>query len=133
MNQVNFSYGINRRMENPFQFHVCGIDDVMMEVAKQKKFFENWDMNIHGEKKLDEVFKPDEIVYLCAESENVLEKLDESKVYVIGGLLDHNHHKAYCYNIAKEKGYNHARLPISEHIQLGSRKVRIRNMLLLIE
>ncbi|KAE9547573.1 hypothetical protein FO519_009216 [Halicephalobus sp. NKZ332] len=123
MNQVNFSYGINRRMENPFQFHLCGIDETMMKVAKQKKFFQNWDVNIHGEKKLDDLFKPEEIVYLCAESENVLETLDENKIYVIGGLLDHNHHKEYCYNIAKTKGYGHARLPISEHIQLGSRKV----------
>lgn len=68
-------------------------------------------------------------MYLCAESENVLEKFDETKVYVIGGLLDHNHHKSYCYEMAKRKGYGHARLPIQEHIKLETRKVSIFNFL----
>jgi Trm5-related predicted tRNA methylase len=42
---------------------------------------------------LDELFSREEVVYLTADSDNVLKHIDHSKVYVIGGLLDHNSEK----------------------------------------
>jgi hypothetical protein len=39
----------------------------------------HWDIHL-SEKALEQVFPAEEIVYLSAESDNVLERLDESKV-----------------------------------------------------
>uniref|UniRef100_A0AC34FFX4 SAM-dependent MTase TRM10-type domain-containing protein n=1 Tax=Panagrolaimus sp. ES5 TaxID=591445 RepID=A0AC34FFX4_9BILA len=122
LTQVGYCYSSNRKYCNPLQFYACGVDEKVSEIAKSIGVFGNWDMHVKSGK-IDEVFDKSDIVYLCAESENVLEELDDKKVYIIGGLVDHNHHKGLCYGIAQEKGYGHARLPIEENMKLDSRKV----------
>ncbi|VDQ13009.1 unnamed protein product [Trichobilharzia regenti] len=87
------------------------------------------------------MFSANEIVYLCAESEYILPdhfesistssaaedpaidvtdkqdnpvKFSINDVYVIGGLIDHNSLKGYCYQQACRQGYRTARLPLKE-------------------
>ncbi|KAJ3115020.1 tRNA methyltransferase 10 [Phlyctochytrium bullatum] len=57
------------------------------------------------------------------DSEDILNELDESKAYVIGGLVDKNRHKGLCFKKATDAGITTARLPIGEYIALASRKV----------
>ena len=45
------------------------------------------------EESYEELFGKTDVVYLSSESPNVLHTLEENKVYVIGGLVDHNHEK----------------------------------------
>ena len=47
---------------------------------------------MHTESYLEQ-FGAESVVFLTAESPNVLQTLDPNKAYVIGGLVDHNHHK----------------------------------------
>ena len=83
----------------------------------------NWrDMRFASEHYTDS-FPAEQLIYLTAESPNTLETLDSSKIYVIGGLVDHNQHKGLCHRLATEAGIPTARLPISEYLKLNSRTV----------
>lgn len=87
--------------------------------------------HLHTQKHYTELFPASSIVYLCAESPNVLPDkfgadglFTSSDVYVIGGLVDHNHHRAHCYTVASEREHRTARLPIAEKgIKLNGRYV----------
>ena len=75
---------------------------------------------MHGDEK-------DKLVYLTSDSDNTLEHLDDSKIYVIGGIVDRNRLKCATLNRAKELGIATAKLPISQHLKLFSTKVLTTN------
>lgn len=58
-------------------------------------------------------------MYLTADSENTLTSLDHDKVYIIGGIVDHNRHKEITLNKALEQKISHAKFPIQGNIDLN--------------
>jgi tRNA (guanine9-N1)-methyltransferase len=68
-----------------------------------------------------------EIVYLSAESENVLTHLKPNGTYIIGGLVDKNRHKGICHRRAVERGIKTAKLPIKEYLEMRDRQVLVTN------
>lgn len=122
LKQLQFCYSANRRAANPLQFYIVGF------TGKSRNLFEtiqgcvNWDVYAMKEN-YTEAFNKDEIVYLTSDSSNVLETLSDDKVYVIGGLVDHNHYKGLSHRLAEEKKIQHARLPIGEYLEMNTRKV----------
>lgn len=74
--------------------------------------FAQWEVHSKTDQFID-VFKKEDVVFLAAESPNTITgmynklavlliaslfiELDQSKVYVIGGLVDHNYHKVSSY------------------------------------
>ncbi|KAH9965974.1 guanine-1-methyltransferase-domain-containing protein [Russula dissimulans] len=64
------------------------------------------------------------VVYLTADSSDVLEELKEGETYIIGGICDHNRYKNLCLDKAKESGVRAAQLPIGRYLShLATRKV----------
>lgn len=72
-------------------------------------------------------FTKGSIVYLSADSPNVLDKLEPHTSYVIGGLVDRNREKLLCQKRAEGKGIRTAKLPIGDYMQMASRQVLATN------
>lgn len=72
-------------------------------------------------------FSNDSVIYLSADSPNILDKLEPNTSYVIGGLVDRNREKRLCQTRAEEKGIRTAKLPIGEYMQMASRQVLATN------
>lgn len=56
------------------------------------------------------------LVYLTADSENLLTVLDPTDVYIIGGIVDRNRYVNLTLDRANEQGIRHGRLPIGDHV-----------------
>ncbi|TWW63704.1 RNA (guanine-9-)-methyltransferase domain-containing protein 2 [Takifugu flavidus] len=122
--QIQRCYAINRRAQHPVQFYVTSLGGQLKQSMDEKdKGWVNWkDISFETEH-YSEVLAKEELVYLTSDSPNVLEELDLKKVYVIGGLVDHNHHKGITFERAKERGIDHAQLPLNSFVKMNSRKV----------
>ena len=122
LKQIIRCYSYNRRIPSPVQlFMTSHIGKVETEMSRHDGY-KNWDFNFVTER-YDKSFDADKIVYLTAESDNVLDELEADKFYIIGGLVDHNHHKGICHGKASEIGLKTARLPLDKFVDMKTRKV----------
>lgn len=122
LKQVIRCYSYNRRIPQPVQLHMTSHGGRVQAEMLKHDGYRNWDFHFK-EESYDKLFSLDKIVYLTAESETALETLEQDKAYIIGGLVDHNHHKGLCHARAQEIGVKTARLPIDEFINMKTRKV----------
>jgi tRNA (guanine9-N1)-methyltransferase len=117
-------YTDNRRAKQPIPLHFTGLNEEgkLYEKLEKNEGWKNWDVKRHKESFM-ELFDKDKIIYLTSESDNVLDVLEKGATYVIGGLVDHNHHKSLTYEIAQKKKIRTARLPLGEHLVIKTRTV----------
>ncbi|KAG7330080.1 hypothetical protein KOW79_006302 [Hemibagrus wyckioides] len=122
--QIQRCYAENRRAAHPVQFYITSHGGQLKQNMDEiNKGWVNWkDVHIKSEH-FHEILSKDDLVYLTSDSPNILQELDEAKAYVIGGLVDHNHHKGISFERAKELGIAHAQLPLSSFVKMNSRKV----------
>ncbi|XP_069486825.1 tRNA methyltransferase 10 homolog A isoform X2 [Ambystoma mexicanum] len=92
--QIRRCYSENRRAQHPVQFYLTSHGGQLKQnMEENDKGWINWkDIHIKAEHYM-ELAKPEDLIYLTSDSPDVLEELDDTKAYVIGGLVDHNHHK----------------------------------------
>lgn len=124
--QIRYCYGMNKKSYHPVYLSVSSLSGQTYEnLNRVEGFPDNWRARAFecSEKPLTEMHTKDELVYLTSDSDNVLQDLDNSKVYVIGGIVDRNRLKRVTMNKANELDIKTAKLPIDEHLKVCATKV----------
>jgi len=123
--QIRHLYGRNVRSEKPFNLFLTGLGGDLENELKKDNGYTRWMINrastSYQEHFGTENFK--NLVYLTAESENVLQSLDDEKIYIIGGIVDHNRLKNLAHTKATGQQICTQRLPLQEHLVSGLRTV----------
>ena len=125
--QVAHCYALITRAHKPMHLVATGLTSdckTMDRMRRSRTNIDHWVWTVDP-RPLGEVYPAgparERVVYLCAESDTVLEELSPQDVYVIGGLVDHNRLKGACYAKATALGMRTARLPIEKLLPQAGR------------
>lgn len=117
--------GLDKRLKQRFESVLPDYQKWDPECAQFKEtslqsVLDGWNSNESMEEK-----DYSNVVYLSADTEEVITELNAGEVYVVGGIVDKGRHKNLCKTTAESLGHNIRirRLPIDEYIKLSGRKV----------
>ncbi|THG11376.1 hypothetical protein TEA_018878 [Camellia sinensis var. sinensis] len=116
--------GVNGRCTAPGHLWLTGCQGEMEIQLKRLPGFDKWIIEKENRSYI-EAFqdRKEHLVYLTADSENILDELDLTKIYIVGGLVDRNRWKGITMEKAKEQGIRTAKLPIGDYLKMSSSQV----------
>ena len=127
--QIMFCYSCNKRSSKPCNIILSGVGP-LLKAKFEKLHYDNWIgittfftdvLTDSCDPSINPLLPPkNKIVYLTSDSDEIIERLDPSDCYVIGGIVDRNSLKGATYKKAKELGIRTAKLPIKEHFELSA-------------
>ncbi|XP_060090547.1 tRNA methyltransferase 10 homolog C [Heteronotia binoei] len=132
--QMMEAEGINRKAVDPFHLHYCNLNvDGPYYKLFLRRYGEAWDKLFVTMTKQSyvEVFPQDQLVYLTADSPNVMERFEHDKIYIIGSLVDKSIQKGVSLAQAKRLKLATARLPLDEylHWEEGAKNLTLDQMM----
>ncbi|CAN1336868.1 tRNA (guanine(9)-N1)-methyltransferase [Linum perenne] len=122
--QIMYCYAENGRCKVPGHLWLTGCQGDMETQLKTLPGFDKWIIEKESRSYI-EAFKDEKekLVYLTADSETVLDELDVTKTYIVGGLVDRNRFKGLTLKKAEEQGIQTAKLPIGNFLKMSSSQV----------
>lgn len=124
MLQIMYCYAVNGRSASPAHLWLTGCSGEMATHLQRIPGYDKWIIEKAAKPYL-EAFEDhkENLVYLTADAETVLDDLDMSKIYIIGGLVDRNRWKGITLKKAAEQGIQSAKLPIGNYLKMSSSQV----------
>ncbi|EAN94865.1 hypothetical protein C3747_104g35 [Trypanosoma cruzi] len=130
VSQIKFSYSALRRHAFPMRPVITSINGKeTIETSAHSELlrslcafegFRRYPFPIH-EEHWSTIYKKEQVIFMTADTENVLERLDPGTVYVVGAFVDHNARKFLTRDAARRHGVRMARLPLEESMEVGNR------------
>ncbi|XP_057199504.1 tRNA methyltransferase 10 homolog B isoform X3 [Triplophysa rosa] len=116
--QIRRLYGSNKKALRPFHIFLTELKEdslLYKECVRMNDGFLNYLMDVTDESWFH-LFPTEDVIYLTPDANEALERVDEDKVYILGGLVDESIQKKISYKRAKELGVHTVRLPIDEYM-----------------
>jgi len=111
--QLMHIYGAMKRSDRPLKLYLTSLKGKIKDILYKIKGAPNW----KEERDYLQLFPKDQLVYLSPESNNILRSINSEKIYIIGGLVDHNRLKGISFKKATAQGIETAKLPVKEYIE----------------
>uniref|UniRef100_A0A8D0HGY7 tRNA methyltransferase 10 homolog C n=1 Tax=Sphenodon punctatus TaxID=8508 RepID=A0A8D0HGY7_SPHPU len=89
--QLMVTEGLNRKAVDPFHLHYCNLKvDSLFHNTFTERYGEAWDelLVTVTEQSYADVFPREELIYLTADSPNVMKTFEHDKIYIVGALVD---------------------------------------------
>ncbi|CAI5461734.1 unnamed protein product [Closterium sp. Yama58-4] len=124
--QVMFSYALNHRAPSPCRLTLSGLPPASPFLLRLQRIagFDSWHGVTVEPRSYIEAWagREGELVYLTADAEEEVGEVEAGKVYVVGGIVDHNRYKGLTKGKAEKQGIKTARLPIGKYLNLKTSK-----------
>ncbi|KAF5742837.1 hypothetical protein HS088_TW09G00898 [Tripterygium wilfordii] len=119
-----YCYAVNGRCTSPGHLWLTGCRGEMEQQLQKIPGFEKWIIEKESQSYIEALQdQKQNLVYLTADSVNVLDELASEKIYIIGGLVDRNRWKGITMKKAEEQGIQTAKLPIGDFLKMSSSQV----------
>ncbi|CAL8243598.1 unnamed protein product [Lota lota] len=125
----------NRRAHDPFHLHFCNLqpDGGYRQQLVKRYGADAWDRLLITEtpRRHVDVFPRERLVYLTADSPNILRTFDPSKVYVVGAMVDRSIQSGLSFANAKRLQLATARLPLDQFLrwEIGAKTLTLDQMI----
>ncbi|CUG91125.1 tRNA methyltransferase, putative [Bodo saltans] len=125
MSQLKFSYSILKRcgfLLKPFVSSFDVTHSVFSPLATYEGF-KKFPFPLDARSCVEcfpEAHAARKLIFLTADTDEVLSSIEPDYVYVVGAFVDHNVHKGLTKTAADKAGIRTARLPLVEHMNVGN-------------
>ncbi|KAJ0836301.1 putative tRNA (guanine(9)-N(1))-methyltransferase [Helianthus annuus] len=122
--QIMYCYSVNGRSVVPCHLWLTGYAGEIESQLQKMPGFDKWIIDKDTGPYINTFESQKEnLVYLTADSENMLSELDLNKIYIIGGLVDRNRWKGITMKKAVDQGIQTAKLPIGNYLKMSGSQV----------
>jgi len=126
--QIRYCYSYNKKSPNPCFVAVTSVQEKsnnsLATLLQKEAGYSEWSHRLFTctPQSLEDYYgyhsaqERSKLVYLTSDSETTLERLDNDKIYIIGGIVDRNRCKRVAWDRAQSLGISTAKLPLKEHL-----------------
>ncbi|XP_058517803.1 tRNA methyltransferase 10 homolog C [Ochotona princeps] len=134
VSQLLESEGCNRRNIDPFHIYFCNLKtNGAYHTELVKRYREKWDKLLltATEKSYVDLFPKDDIIYLTADSPNVMTTFKHDKIYIIGSFVDKGIQPGTSLAKAKRLKLATECLPLDRYLQwdIGTKNLTLDQMM----